>query len=109
MSDNPTPPNDPIPSELAQEDGSFVDLVEEFVAALPQRMEKMFEALRARDFESLRILAHQLKGSAGGYGYPTVTEHAAELEKHARCAEIDALLADMEVLRDMVARVVVRL
>ena len=109
MSDRPIPPNDPIPSELAQEDESFIDLVEEFVAALPERMEKMSDALRARDFETLRMLAHQLKGSAGGYGYPMVTMRAGELEKHAKCAELDALLADLESLRDMVARVVVRI
>lgn len=109
MSEQPNRPNDPIPSELAQEDESFIDLVEEFVAALPERMEKMTNAMRARDFEMLRMLAHQLKGSAGGYGYPTVTARAGELEKHARSAELDAMMADLETLRDMIDRVVVKL
>lgn len=31
-------------------------------------------------FPSLRALAHQIKGAAGGYGFPSITDLAAHLE-----------------------------
>ena len=40
-------------------------------------------ALEAGDFAQIRVWAHRLKGSGGGYGVPALTEYAALLEKAA--------------------------
>ena len=109
MTDKPENPIDPIPSELAQEDESFIDLVEEFVEGLGDRVEKINEAVASGDLGQLRTLAHQLKGSAGGYGYPIITEKAAELERHATAEELEASQNAVKALQDLVSRVVIRL
>jgi HPt (histidine-containing phosphotransfer) domain-containing protein len=36
--------------------------------------------LESRCFEQLGRLAHQLKGSGGGYGFPIISEVASKLE-----------------------------
>ena len=49
-------------------------------------LEEAAEALifaQAKDFNRLKMLAHQLKGAAGGYGFPALTEAARKVEAAA--------------------------
>ena len=98
---------DPLPSELVQEDESFADLVEEFLQGMPDRISQIQSALHEHSFEVLRKCAHQLKGSGGGYGYPALTELAAQLEQDAVAEQIDACTAQVAELEDLVSRMVV--
>lgn len=107
MSDSNEIPNDPIGSDLVREDPSFADLVVTFVDGLGERLSKMEDALRAADFETLRVAAHQLKGSGGGYGYPILTDRAYSLEKNAAEHEMEACRSSIEALRAVCERVVV--
>jgi len=66
-------------SELAN-DAGMVELVEMFVNELPDKVAAIKKAMEDQDFEALRALAHQLKGSGGGYGFPAITKAAAEIE-----------------------------
>ena len=76
-----------------------VERIEMFVAELPDRVAELRPALGGRDFETLQRLAHQPKGAAGGYGFPTITEAPKDLERTAktdhswerRAAELQAL------------------
>lgn len=97
----------PIGSELVREDASFADIVLQFVNSLSERVNRMEEAIRAADFEALRVAAHQLKGSGGGYGYPVLTERAAELERKAKMKTIDECVAALNELKQICSRVVV--
>ncbi len=108
MPDDPKDPKDLIPSLLAQDDASFEDIVEEFVGGLGQRLEAINEAMDNGNFEQVRVLAHQLKGSASGYGYPILTQKAAELERLAIAAEVEPINASIKELSSLVARVVIR-
>ena len=74
---------EPLISELA-DDPDMSDLVSEFAAELPKRAEAMASCVAAEDLATIRSLAHQLKGSAGGYGYPVITDVAAKLEQSAK-------------------------
>jgi CheY-like chemotaxis protein/HPt (histidine-containing phosphotransfer) domain-containing protein len=73
-------------SELA-DDEDMTALVERFTTGLPAQAKRLEDALDANDRETVRRLAHQLKGAAGGYGYPTITNAAARLEQQAREGE----------------------
>ena len=99
--------NDPIESLLVREDPKFSDLVAEFVDGLAERIADMEQAMRAADFEQLRICAHRLKGSGGGYGYPLLTEYAASLEQSARQQAIDACEEQIDEIKKICDRVVV--
>lgn len=69
----------PLVSEL-DGDPDLIELVETFVGELPDRVTAIRQALEHQDFETLQRLAHQLKGAAGGYGFPTITDAAKRLE-----------------------------
>jgi len=80
------PANQPtkLVSQLLLDDASLRDLVQEFVEALPQRLEELRRAYEALDWDQLAVLAHRLKGAAGSYGYPDLSRLAAEMEEKFR-------------------------
>ncbi|MCH7808918.1 MAG: Hpt domain-containing protein [Planctomycetes bacterium] len=67
----------------------------------------MHDAIEKSDFEALRGAAHQLKGSGGGYGYPILTELAAELERFAQSGILDDCKTALDGLKNTCSRVVV--
>jgi len=97
----------PIVSELARQDPEFADIVIEFVATLATRLESMEQAIIAQDFDALRTAAHQLKGSAGGYGYPSLTDVAGVLEGEAKTQQLKECDKTLAELKEMISRVVV--
>lgn len=107
MTDSSGIPDGPIESDLLRDDDSFAELVEQFVEELGEKVRQMEDAVRAADFEALRVAAHQLKGSGGGYGYPILTDRAAQLEQHAKSAAIDKCLDAFAELKEICGRVVV--
>lgn len=107
MSQQPPAPDGPIGSDLVREDPSFADIVQEFVNGLSERLRTMEAAVGRTDFDALRVAAHQLKGSGGGYGYPALSERAAVLERHARSHAIENCEAAIDELKQLCSRVVV--
>jgi PAS domain S-box-containing protein len=76
-----TPSLAPLASGFA-DDPEMTELVEVFVASMDERLRTIDAALTARDWATLRTIAHQLRGSGGGFGYPQVSAQAARLEDH---------------------------
>ena len=98
---------DIIGSELVREDPSFAGIVVQFVEGLSHRVTTLEEAINARNFESLGIAAHQLKGSGGGYGYPIISDQAAKLEREAKKRAYSDCVKSFEQLKQLCERVVV--
>lgn len=74
----------------------MTELVDRFTEGLPVHARRLEDAFDANDRETVRRLAHQLKGSAGGYGFSTTTAAAGRLEEVAReGATISQALADV--------------
>jgi len=67
-------------------DPDMVELIQEFVAALPERIKSIEDAVNANDLDTLRQLAHQLKGASGGYGFEVLGQAAASLEQSTKAA-----------------------
>jgi HPt (histidine-containing phosphotransfer) domain-containing protein len=78
----------PIRSLFA-DDPDMVDLVQMFVEEMTERIAALEAAAKAVDRQSLKTLAHQLKGAAGGYGFPALGEVAALVEAAATTSEGD--------------------
>ena len=66
------------------DDPDLRELVVAFVTALPKRAEALRESFDLGNLERLRRGAHQLKGAAGGYGFPTITDAARTVEALSR-------------------------
>ena len=101
-------PLDPIESDLARDNPSFTDLVLEFVEGLDDRLSNMDRVLSVGDFKALQVAAHQLKGTGGGYGYPSITERAAKLEQLAKQEVVGGCEDALTELRKLCERVVAR-
>lgn len=106
----PAPHADPGPihSQFAG-DSEMSDLLDLFVAELGPRSEQFAALLAARRLDELRVLAHQLKGAAGGYGYPILSVAAGVLEKHLvgpdrDLDEVRRAVADLQGICDRAIR-----
>ena len=91
----------PIYSTLAT-DRALADLVELFVDELPDRVSRLQQLFDANDRCELERAAHQLKGSAGSYGFDPLTPAAARLEHAASedraCEEVATALQELVAL-----------
>ena len=69
-------------------------LAREFRAGLPAQIDSMRKCLDSSDWITLKSLIHVLKGTAGSYGHPKLTEWAAAVDaqlfegNHARAAKL---------------------
>lgn len=78
----------PAPT-LAQLDG-FAAVRRTFDAGLPARLARIGGLLGDGDLAGAAALAHMLKGSAGSFGYPQVSELAGALEQALLDGDADA-------------------
>lgn len=99
------------PAEVSQ---ALLELQEAYAGALPGLVaqlsgaaaEARLEGEAGEGLETLRMLSHRLRGTAGSYGFMEVSRAAAELEEVVRqlaempgdalWARVDALLGEME-------------
>ena len=72
-----------VASEFAS-DADMIEIVEAFVAEMPDRVRALREAWSRHEVEAVMSLAHQLKGASAGYGYPSLGEAAGRLEGELR-------------------------
>lgn len=73
------PDDGPIVSEFS-DDEEMLELIEWFVRDLHRDVEEIERVLDSDDIARLEVLAHQLKGSAGSYGFPQLTAQADRIE-----------------------------
>lgn len=99
--------NSPVRSSMA-EDEDFRELLEMFVDGLSDKQNQMTSAFDLRDFDTLRKISHQLKGSGGGYGFSGLSERAAHLEEACKHSMGPEVIADrLQAFLAYLARVVV--
>jgi len=65
-------------------DARFQKLVQRFLSTIPEKVEALGEALEHRDEGALAPLVHQLKGSAGSYGFEGISHQARLCEEAFR-------------------------
>ncbi len=84
---------EPIRSSY-EDDPDMLEIVREFAAELPDRVEALKSCLAAGELAALQTLAHQLKGAGGGYGFAAITEWAGQLEQALKDKADAAVLAE---------------
>jgi CheY-like chemotaxis protein len=94
-------PDDPqayVTSEILREDPDAIDLVISFVEGLCVRVGELSEAITVGDHSMIYNIAHKIAGSAGLYGYPKMSDLAANLQKAAKRQDLitcEALYPEM--------------
>lgn len=92
-------------------DPDMIELVEEFVQALPERVGALQSAFANGQTDEVKRIAHQLKGASGGYGFGPVGEVAGELEAAVQGLggnELERVRQQLDELVSICSRVAVR-
>lgn len=95
-----TRPAPVLRSEFA-DDPEMTELIGIFLDELPARIDAMRAAADASRLDALITMAHQLKGSAGGYGYSPIGLAAGKVEHRLRTGGADPALALDAVGREL--------
>ncbi|MGA1867998.1 MAG: ATP-binding protein [bacterium] len=79
-------------------DPDLKDLIPEYLRDIRYDAEKMQASLAQDDFETIRTIAHRMKGSGGGFGFDQISElglklHSTAIDKNAR--EIQRFLDEL--------------
>ncbi len=69
---------------IVQVDPDLEELIPGFLENRRKDVLSIDGALKAGDYETIRILGHSMKGSGGGYGLATITDFGALLEQAAK-------------------------
>lgn len=75
------PATEPLYS-LFHDDLEMSEILEDFLRDVLARMKELDTACAQGDLQRLARINHKIKGVAGGYGYPMITEAAEQLEHH---------------------------
>lgn len=86
-------------------DASFEPLVPKFMTNRKREITTMTEAVDKGDFETVRKVAHGMKGVSGSYGFPAMTAAATRLEQAAKVADGESISRDLTALASYLDRV----
>ncbi len=78
-------PDDLFPRLISElhDDPELAELVQMFIEGLPQKIARIEQAYTDGLLNDLARAAHQLKGAAGGYGFPSISNAARHVEQYA--------------------------
>lgn len=89
-------------------DSLLEELIPGYLTGIRNNIASIRESLLSGDFDSIKILGHNMKGSGGGYGFNDITEHGGEIERGAREKLTDVISSAVDRLEDYVNRVDVK-
>jgi signal transduction histidine kinase/DNA-binding response OmpR family regulator len=95
-------PTEPISVRIP--DG-LEELVPGYLSSRKEEVPLMLQLLSSSDFDRIRILSHNMRGSGSAYGFPGLTEIGAALESSARQADVSRLTQHLDSLADYLDRV----
>lgn len=95
---------DPNAFSLDINDPEDAELIQYFLSELPDRVDTILAAFTNDDFRELERIAHQLKGAAPGFGFPSIGSEAAKLEQQLKLTNDPS--ESVETLRSQVDQLV---
>lgn len=79
-------------------EADFEPLLPKFMTNRKKEVVMMREALAQQDFETVRKVAHGMKGAGGSYGFDRVTAMAAIIEQAAKTGTSPTIEAELAQL-----------
>jgi len=87
-------------------DPDMMDIIPGYVERLPTKVRKMLNFLDGHDLVALQRIVHELLGTAGGYGFATVSEPARKVHDSIRAgATFEAITAELHSLIALIRRI----
>ena len=105
MSDRiPVPPDGGGGPVVVLVDSAFEPLIPKFMANRSKEVATMSEAIAESDFETIRQVAHGMKGVSGSYGFHGMTTIAGRVEEAAKAANGELIHRDLIELASYLKR-----
>ncbi len=92
---------------IVRVDRDIVEIVPLFLECRRIDLQKIRQALQSGDYETIRKLGHNLKGTGGGFGFDTVSELGVQIEAAAEKQNGEIVGKYAEELASYLLRVVV--
>lgn len=77
---------------IVEIDRDFQDIVPQYLGNRRDDIVKIRNHVEAEDYQPVRRLAHQMKGSGGGYGFDSITDIGAIMEQAAVKEDAEEIL-----------------
>lgn len=82
-------------------------IVPGFLANRQRDLKTIASCLQQRDFSTVRLLGHRMKGDGGGYGFDQISTIGHHLEEAALAQDVERVQLHHEDLQDFLTRVAV--
>lgn len=92
-------------SEIVSVDASFEPLIPKFMTNRKKEVLTMQESLTAQNLDSVRKVAHGMKGAGGSYGFDRVSEIAASIEQAAKDGDAATIERNLSLLDSYLERI----
>ncbi len=92
-------------SNVVRVDPDIADLIPRYLDNRRQDIGDLRAAVTARDLATIRSIAHQLRGSGGGYGLDAISDFGNKLGEAARAADLASVSVWIDELERYVTQV----
>ena len=86
-------------------DQDLEDIIPTFLANRQKDLKTLHTAIDEKDFETIRILGHRMRGDGGGYGFHAISAIGEVMELAAGRRDQPAIERQIAALKDFLARV----
>ena len=86
------------PTDVVHIERAFEPLMPRFMANRKKEIVTMRQALTGNDLETVRSVAHGMRGVGGSYGFDRITELAATIEQAAKSADPTTITQQLQTL-----------
>jgi HPt (histidine-containing phosphotransfer) domain-containing protein len=86
-------------------DHEIADLLPGYLANRRADLPSIHKALSAGEFDRVRVLAHNMKGSGAGYGCATLSEIGGRMEAAAKIGDMVAVEEELAAMTEWLGRV----
>lgn len=106
MSDLPPAPSDcGVGPVVVFVDSAFEPMIPKFMANRNKEVATMTDAITQKDFDTIKQVAHGMKGVSGSYGFHDMTTIAGRVEQAAKAADEVSIRQDLVALASYLARI----
>ncbi len=86
-------------------DKDLEDLIPGYLENRKKDIVKTEKSLLEKDFETIRVIGHSMKGSGGGYGFDKISEIGKAIEEAAKSGDVASIKTRLKELGDYVENV----
>jgi HPt (histidine-containing phosphotransfer) domain-containing protein len=86
-------------------DRDLKDLIPGYLQNRENDLKTMIQKCAQGDFESIRIMAHNIKGTGGGYGFDRITDIGSRIEEAAKAKNQEDLYRGIDEIAAFLQKV----